>query len=143
MPVIDLKELAIKLQNIFSRINLNTIDPEEIDAYLDKRDGDPFDSGWSSAYKQVEEQKKVSHSKKHPKDVDVANRRLREWVFKQVMKETESSDLASYLSDDFGLIFDALADTSITQSGAFHIFEMYRHGTLPSGQILVEARPSI
>ena len=41
MPVIDLKELAIKLQNIFSRINLNTIDPEEIDAYLDKRDGDP------------------------------------------------------------------------------------------------------
>ena len=32
MPVIDLKELAIKLQNIFSRINLNTIDPEEIDA---------------------------------------------------------------------------------------------------------------
>lgn len=70
---------------------------EEYDLILDKRDLDSFSNKWMNVYESINAQIENNHFSDG----------LRERVFKIVLSNTNNSDLASYISDDFGLFLDA------------------------------------
>ena len=69
-----------------------------------------------------------------------ANGKLRERVFKRVLGQA-GDDIAGYISDDFGLMFDALAMDDLEASWVFGLYECYASATLPSGSIHARPRP--
>ena len=70
---------------------------EEYDQIVDKRDLDSFSNKWMNVYESINAQIENNHFSDG----------LRERVFKIVLSNTNNSDLASYISDDFGLFLDA------------------------------------
>lgn len=73
------------------------------DEALDKRDQAEFDVAWTESYDAVSRKKYIN-----PAD-EAAVTKLRESVFKSVFRLTENSEVAGYVSDDFGLIGEAAA----------------------------------
>ncbi|MDX2006974.1 MAG: hypothetical protein SFU83_17190 [Meiothermus sp.] len=73
--------------------------------YLNQRDGEPFDTEWSRAFGELEAAKKTLSSVRQ-KAIEDESGVLRETVFKAVLQAAKSPDLAAYLSDDAGLIYE-------------------------------------
>ncbi|HET6252153.1 MAG TPA: hypothetical protein VFE47_30990 [Tepidisphaeraceae bacterium] len=76
---------------------------EEVVAAVDERDDRSFADQWMSLFRQVE------IIKGGRRDADPRVGRLRELAYLQAFERWRSSDLAAMISDDFGLIGDALA----------------------------------
>jgi hypothetical protein len=91
-----------------SQLEIALKDVPDVSKYLDERDKSPFDSNWSEAFEKNEKAKEAL-SPKEKKSLEKRSSDVRETVFKLVDKAAGSSDLAGYISDDFGLIADELA----------------------------------
>ncbi|MFS1520355.1 hypothetical protein ACIPCA_03360 [Flavobacterium covae] len=93
-----------------------------INELLDERDEEDFSDKWSENFENVEELKKEEYSESEA---------LRESMFKKVIDETGSSDLASYISDDFGLLYDAL---KVNYKNKFieKLWDSYKNNLIPS-----------
>ncbi|AMO20552.1 hypothetical protein [Flavobacterium columnare] len=92
-----------------------------INELLDERDEDDFSDKWSESFENVEELKV---------DESAESEALRESIFKKVIDKTGSSDLASYISDDFGLLYDAL---NVNYKNKFieKIWDSYKNNLIP------------
>src|SRR6266498_944886 len=80
-----------------------SLEQEEIEATLDQRDDPKFAETWMNAFHQVEAKKGSKQ------DAEPRIGQLREMAYLQAYERWQSPDLAAYISDDFGLIGDALA----------------------------------
>lgn len=80
--------------------------PADVDRMLEKRDDAIFSTRWTDLFTQVGEKKAAMGL---TQDADSRVARLRERAFMQSYNRWKSPDLAAYISDDFGLIGDALA----------------------------------
>lgn len=78
------------------------------DDALDKRDQADFDDAWTASNSAVSSKQYIDP------DDEAAVTNLRESVFKEVFRLTENSEVASYVSDDFGLIGEAVAKGCFT-----------------------------
>lgn len=104
-----------------------------IDEYLDQRDEANFDAKWVNAYNSIEQEKKKFSSGERKK-VDELSERIREIVFKNVMKKFANSDLAGYISDDAGMIFEAnFCKNTEVKNYAIKLYEFYKNGKFPAG----------
>ncbi len=139
MPMKE-SELKDKLVEIFRSLSLN-LDEEEIEVYLDSRDHDPFDSSWSHAYSEIE-LRKLAVDKKFLEILNKKNEQLRKDIFKITIKGTGSADLAAYVSDDFGMILDALY-LNLNKSNAYHLLTFYQRGQLPQGTLNSLEKPDL
>lgn len=83
-------------------IILRKYSQDEYEQILDKRDMDIFSNKWMDIYKSIHE--KIEKDQVDNSSSDI----LRENVFKIVLANTGNSDLAAYISDDFGLFLDAV-----------------------------------
>lgn len=116
--------LIIALEQIdFNNLN--------IDELLDERDLAVFDTEWIRVYNAVESLKNAeNYSEAESKN----NNKLREQVFRMIYEFTNDSDLAGYVSDDFGLISDAkllgYSDCWLNKMTA-----CYEKGRIPSGSL--------
>ncbi|WP_461612174.1 hypothetical protein [Clostridium sp. Marseille-QA1073] len=81
----------------------NTFTIDDVDFILDSRDTDAFDSEWRRNFNLIRKNEKLNTS-----EVKKIVEFIREISYKVAYKATQSSDLASYISDDFGLIAEAL-----------------------------------
>lgn len=81
--------------------NIFTID--DINFMLDSRDEDVFDSEWMKNYNAISKNEKLNTL-----EIKKGVESIREISYKATYKATQSSDLAGYISDDFGLIAEAL-----------------------------------
>lgn len=142
MPINELKSIHKFLLQLAQKLDLRKLNSTEIDAYLGSREKSPFDSDWSGAYQEVEDRKNQL-SETTFQEIESLNEKLRETVFKNIIKITDNPDLAGYISDDFGLIFDAFSISSLKKSWAFGLFDSYFHLKLPSGKVSVLERPDI
>ncbi len=79
----------------------NNIDFDEV---LDSRDREEFDREWNRVYNDIELLKKANA---YSDDDHNICKKYRESAFMRVYEISEDSDLAAYISDDFGLIFDS------------------------------------
>lgn len=112
---------------ILSKINdgvfLELIFNKNIDwgSELDSRDLDKFDSAWSTSYEKI-------ISLCSPEDGVI--KEIRETAFREVYKTTKNSDLAGYVSDDFGLIAQALKN-KIDIEFVSNLWKAYEQGFFP------------
>lgn len=121
-------EQILNKLNFFIENNLPLIlsnyTEDDFDMILDERDEDVFSDRWMEIFNIVKE--KVSE-----KGIDkTVSSNLREKVFKLVFSLTNHSDLSSYISDDFGLIFQSI-EVKHTDYWLNSLWLEYKNGTLP------------
>ncbi|WP_010494785.1 hypothetical protein [Paenibacillus elgii] len=92
------------------------------DAELDARDEAEFAETWSSSYDKLEA---IDSSEGE------VIREIRETVFKQTFRITQSPELAGYVSDDFGLIAKAF-ENKIEIEFVNKLWDSYTKGSFPS-----------
>jgi hypothetical protein len=121
-----LKQLYEELLNIF----FETIDHEECDPgeYLDMRDKPEFDGAWVEADAVVEAAKA---SFALAAELEPVNTNLRKAVYMRCIHTFGSSDLAADVSDDAGLVFDAMA-MEVENEWIGRMMESYRRGRFPA-----------
>lgn len=107
--------------------------PEDLDSALDDRDVPPFDSEWVRVDRLVKAQGSSVAA-----DDRVAIDRLREVAFKTTFKHTRNPDAAAYISDDFGLIADALS-AQIDDPWLNGLWDCYQSDRFPTGTIALVA----
>lgn len=102
---------------------------EDYDDLLDERDEDGFAQPWTKSYNTINKAYIDSGlTDAYKARID----KIREYTFKRVYKETESSDLSSYLSDDFDLILKAML-TNSQDSWVNALWQVYTEGQIPKG----------
>jgi len=97
---------------------------EDWNALLAQRDDERFDTEWCSSYQAL-----LNIPYRSLEDEEAAAR-FREHVFKKVFALTGSSEVSGYISDDFGLIMDAVLKVS-NNAWASLIFSNYIEGVFP------------
>ncbi len=100
---------------------------KNIDELLDLRDEDKFDKKWVDVYHQIENQKDKIKNKKLIDDI-------RKEAFLKAYSLFKSSDLASYVSDDFELISKAL-EIGYHNKWLNGLFQCYLSNIFPCGEI--------
>ena len=121
-----MKNTEIKniIQNELPRI-LWRLSYETIDNILVERDDNFFSEQWMQAYNEVEKQKKQQGVP------STYNEDIRKIVFNMVLEITNNDDLAAYISDDFGLIWDA-EKVDINNNWINVLWQSYKKGEIPS-----------
>jgi hypothetical protein len=84
-------------------LSSDTFSSIDVDDLLDKRDNDDFGDEWIRIYNEISKKKRVIFS-----DENEIIESIREESYKITYNATKSPELAGYISDDFGLIADAL-----------------------------------
>lgn len=84
-------------------LSSDTFSNIDIDDLLDKRDNDDFSDEWIRIYNEISKKKGLISS-----DENEIIKSIREESYKITYNATKSPELAGYISDDFGLISDAL-----------------------------------
>ncbi len=123
----DKKELITNLYTAFEKALSDKSNFADIDFLLDERDKDIFAKQWTAEYSEIEKIK----SQKNEKLID----KFREKIFKTVFKEAGNDDLAAYVSDDFGLLADAL-NSDYRSQWIEALESAYTNGRIPKGNIL-------
>jgi len=115
-------ELLLKInKEMFENINYDEI--------LDLRDENPFDAEWVRVDNAIEEKKNYQgYSDKEKQKAD----QYREAAFKKVYEFSENGELASYISDDFGFIFDSEL-TGYSDKWLEEMINSYRSLKIPCG----------
>lgn len=132
--------LNIKATNIWAKTNveiiISNIDFSSIstDYYLDSRDMNPFDTDWIKAYEGIEKAKE-NLTEKEKLELDKLSEFVRHKAFISALRNSNSSELAGYISDDFGLFSDALA-MNISNKWLNGLLSSYLSGIPPSGKII-------
>ena len=88
------------VQKIKNDINIESLvsNITDIDSYLDSRDENDFDTQWVKAFEELSPIiEKFSQKEK------LIFNKFREDIYKQILEASNSSELASYLSEDFEL----------------------------------------
>lgn len=110
---------------------LSNYTEDDFDMILDQRDEDSFSERWMEIFDNVKE--KIIKDKVNKMITD----NVREKVFKLVFSLTSHSDLSSYISDDFGLISQAI-EVKYNDYWLNSLWLEYKNGSIPY-KILVDA----
>ena len=89
-----MEDIAARLVEVLDALDLKESADADIDAYLDARDEDPFDSDWLSAHQELESRKRGLDEPSLRK-LERANGKLRERVFKRVLDKPETISRAT------------------------------------------------
>lgn len=91
------------------------------DSELDARESSAFDAAWNASYETL-------HKKDPTESATIRN--IREYAFKQTFRLTQNSELASYVSDDLGLIAKAF-DSKLANAFVSRLWSSYFKGQFP------------
>lgn len=99
---------------------------QDVASILDERDSDEFSSRWMDSFNSIEQQKGALDS-----PLVQCVTAIRESAYLRAYTRWKSSDLAAYISDDFGLIGDAIA-SGIHDPWVDRLLQSYMNGMIPS-----------
>lgn len=91
---------GIKMEQLINNLRKINYENLNLDEVLTGRDNKTFDSEWIRVFDEIKE------LKNSVKITD--NTHIRESAYLIVYENSNSDDLAAYVSDDFGLIFDSI-----------------------------------
>ena len=109
---------------------LANIDLGSLDEMLDARDEALFESEWIRVEELVQQ-----HSNEASPAVDA----MRESAYKRAYAITQSPDACGYISDDFGLIADAVC-AGVSDPWLSALVASYACGRLPHGELPADSR---
>jgi hypothetical protein len=98
---------------------------------LDERDEETFSSRWMESYRRLQTAKDTLGI---GKETEALITRIREITYLQAYERWQSPDLAAYISDDFGLIADAIA-ANTNDYFVNALFHEYVIGNFPRGTL--------
>ncbi len=107
---------------------LDNITPEKIDKILDNRDSSEFSDRWMNAYQAIEEKSTDEETEDKVSDI-------RKEIFVSTFRNTGSSDLPAYISDDFGLICSYFIH-NIEDSWVTNLLFTYLNHQIPDGELM-------
>lgn len=107
---------------------LDNITPEKIDKILDNRDSSEFSDKWMNAYQAIEEKSTDEETEDKVSDI-------RKEIFVSTFRNTGSSDLPAYISDDFGLICSYFIH-KIEDSWVTNLLFTYLNHQIPDGELM-------
>lgn len=97
---------------------------EDWEALFDRREQPAFDNDWGRVFQTL-------HKMSYQNPVDEAEiTSLRELAFKAMFQLTKNAEVAAYVSDDIGLIADALAKAMIS-TYCDQLLASYKAGRFP------------
>ena len=97
-------DLMNELLKCLNSIDYNIFDEDYLNELLDSRDSAPFDNEWCRVDEEIEALKNTqSYTDKNEEEQG----NIREKAF-MIIEENIDGELAEYVSDDFGLIYDSL-----------------------------------
>jgi uncharacterized membrane protein len=108
MKIENIELAYVKILDVFKHKTINylkTLDAAQIDEVLSNRDCEFFSTQWTRAYSEVDKIKQKENLTEIYRKQDA---KLRRAIFLEVYNITLSGIMASYISDDFGLILDSL-----------------------------------
>ncbi len=98
-----------------------------MESILNLRDDDRFAAAWTRCWQDVEAQKALCRL---DNSQELMSARVREIAFLRAFERWQSSDLAAYISDDLGMIADALS-LKIMNSWVEELLQSYLAGIVP------------
>ena len=113
--------ILVHEENFFEVVALGVRDWDEA---LDQRDRGEFDASWVVHNEYL---KKLDY--KTP-DFERGVSALREFSFKKMLRLTQNSEAASYVSEDIGMIGEVIAKGYVSEWVA-KLFDSYRKGKFP------------
>ncbi|WP_051542089.1 hypothetical protein [Clostridium lundense] len=119
------------LCELYEKLTKEMFDSINCDSILDLRDCELFDSKWINLYNYIEQMKL---KKEYSETTRYSCEEYRRKVFLQVYDLSHNSDLAAYISDDFGLIFDSL-QLGITTPWLDKLIQLYLISKIPCGSL--------
>ncbi|MCQ2992423.1 hypothetical protein NLO72_24820 [Pseudomonas tremae] len=122
MKIENLKDFSAKVRKSDFFDFLRNVD--DWDSLLDRRDEDDFDASWVKNNEHV-----ASAGYGAPTDESEITE-LREYVFKTVLRITNNSEAAGYISDDIGLLAEAFSKRRIT-TWLNDLLSSYLSGSFP------------
>ncbi len=97
-------DLMNELLNCLNSIDYDLFDEDYLNELLDSRDSAPFDTEWCRVDEEIEA---LKNTQSYTDENEEAQGEIREKAF-MIIEENTESELAEYVSDDFGLIYDSL-----------------------------------
>lgn len=97
-------DLVTELLDCLEKIKFSRLDEDTVNALLDERDRDPFDTEWIRVYHEVEALKNEQSYKEKDRE---EQEQICERAF-MIIEDHVPGELSEYVSDDFGLIYDSL-----------------------------------
>lgn len=134
--MIDTDSLLAAIESTAWHLRQRDQDDDEdlIAQYLDWRDQPPFDSDWAAADALVQA-RKLDLSVQSVKTIDAQSRQVRQAAFARALRVSEHDELAAYLSDDAGLIFEA-DRLGIDSAWITALLRRYERHAAPFGALL-------
>lgn len=123
-------ELMAELLECLKNIDYDGFDEEDLDELLDRRDCAPFDTEWCRVNEEIEA---LKNDKNYTEEIEEEQGEIRERAF-MIVEQAIESELAEYVSDDFGLIYDSLV-LHYQDEWLQKLIESYKNKTIPAGEL--------
>lgn len=119
-----------KILKTLETVDYSIFTEEYIDNILDNRDNDPFDSEWCRVCDEIENLKNHDN---YTKSNESEFLEISQKAFK-ILESNNCGELSSYVSDDFGLIYDSII-LNYKDEWLDKLINTYENGKIPTGEL--------
>lgn len=123
-------DLMNELLNCLNSIDYDLFDEDYLNELLDSRDSAPFDTEWCRVDEEIEA---LKNTQSYTGENEEAQGEIREKAF-MIIEENTESELAEYVSDDFGLIYDSLV-LNYKDKWLDKVIAAYKNKKIPCGEL--------
>ena len=119
-----------ELIDCLKNIDYDTLDEDCLNELLDCRDSAPFDTEWCRVNAEIDA---LKNDQNYTAENEEEQDEIREKAF-MIIEQNIESELADYVSDDFGLIYDSLV-LNYKDEWLDTLIEEYKNGKIPAGEL--------
>ncbi|MDE6054490.1 MAG: hypothetical protein K2G55_12165 [Lachnospiraceae bacterium] len=119
-----------ELINCLKNIDYEAFDEDCLNELLDCRDSAPFDTEWCRVNAEIDA---LKNDQNYTVENEEEQDEIREKAF-MIIEQNIESELADYVSDDFGLIYDSLV-LNYKDEWLDTLIEEYKNGKIPAGEL--------
>ncbi|MDE6621510.1 MAG: hypothetical protein K2K74_13710 [Lachnospiraceae bacterium] len=117
-----------ELIDCLNNIDYDSFDEDSLNELLDCRDSAPFDTEWCRVDEEIS---RLKNDQNYTAGNEKEQEKIRQKAFLIIEQNTES-ELADYVSDDFGLIYDSFV-LHYRDEWLDQLIEEYKNGKIPAG----------
>ncbi|MDE5825238.1 MAG: hypothetical protein K2H91_11240 [Lachnospiraceae bacterium] len=119
-----------ELIDCLKNIDYDAFDEDCLNELLDCRDSAPFDTEWCRVNAEIDA---LKNDQNYTAENEEEQDEIREKAF-MIIEQNIESELAEYVSDDFGLIYDSLV-LNYKDEWLDTLIEEYKNGKIPAGEL--------
>ena len=119
-----------ELIDCLKNIDYDAFDEDCLNELLDCRDSAPFDTEWCRINAEIDA---LKNEQNYTAENEEEQDEIREKAF-MIIEQNIESELADYVSDDFGLIYDSLV-LNYKDEWLDALIKEYKNGKIPAGEL--------